>query len=312
MSCSKLAACCRYESSLSGSRPARREGLRSSCSRLKYQRRPGPAPPPPAEASMAALRPRGGRGVRTQRGGALTSNVGWAGTGGAVGGASVPKQGGTVEWVGTEGGHAPSRTGPAPLGEVLPSPPPPHTPHVVRGSDFSGSRDTPAPRGCPCGPTTGFSAPPYRHFYSLTRGDPQDTGVSLHSETLSSPEPQCFSLPGIPVCFLPTPVHRASEIPAPVQDPVLPGSRKPAHLKTLPVSPNRLLTPLPLPGPSSPGPPRTGTPLCPPPVSLLTGIPVFLPLWDPGPSPNRDSRVPLGPPSAPQARPQLVSKLFYI
>ena len=50
MSCSRLAACWRYESSLSGSRPARREGLRSNCSRLKYQRR---AAPPPAEASMA-------------------------------------------------------------------------------------------------------------------------------------------------------------------------------------------------------------------------------------------------------------------
>lgn len=54
MSCSRLAACCRYESSLSGSSPARREGLRSNCSRVKYQRRPAAPPaPPPAEASMA-------------------------------------------------------------------------------------------------------------------------------------------------------------------------------------------------------------------------------------------------------------------
>ncbi len=36
MSCSRLAACCRYESSFSGSSPARRDGLFSICSRVKY------------------------------------------------------------------------------------------------------------------------------------------------------------------------------------------------------------------------------------------------------------------------------------
>lgn len=36
MSCSRLAACCLYDNSLSGSSPARRDGLFSICSRVKY------------------------------------------------------------------------------------------------------------------------------------------------------------------------------------------------------------------------------------------------------------------------------------